>query len=273
MSLISPSRCSPLRWMMANACRRCGGACLESFLFEQEVRIAQDGRHRRADFVAHVGQELALGAGCRFGKLVELLQLLVGRLQGHGVPMEFLLGLFRAVMFSWTTTARAAPSPENRVTRPMNQRFSVGAWHAYSNSNWSRPPRITARIPAAKAAASSASRPADRIADGKIVHAFTEAVGPPGVGPRKVAPRAIDRDNRPFVVQDGQVCGKRIRSPRARNSPTPTAHLGNSQRDPVVVVNQYLHLIHLPRTDESITVGFSNVQLLMRRSQAVTSQL
>ena len=46
----------------------------------QEVGVAQDGRHGRADLVAHVGQELALGAGRRFGGRIEFL---------HGLPLAF----------------------------------------------------------------------------------------------------------------------------------------------------------------------------------------
>jgi hypothetical protein len=36
---------------------------------QREVRHADDGVHRRADFVAHVGQEVALGAGRLLGQL------------------------------------------------------------------------------------------------------------------------------------------------------------------------------------------------------------
>ena len=46
-----------------------------------QFRHADDGVHRRADFVAHVGQEKALGAAGRFGGLLGLRQLPVGPVQ------------------------------------------------------------------------------------------------------------------------------------------------------------------------------------------------
>jgi hypothetical protein len=63
---------------------------------------------------------------------------------------------FRTVMFSWDTTARRVPAPENRVTLPMNQRRSVGEWQGYSISKLSCRPESTALIPSAKEAATSA---------------------------------------------------------------------------------------------------------------------
>ena len=41
---------------------------------ERQVRHADDAVHRRADFVAHVGQEFALGAAARFGRFLGLEQ-------------------------------------------------------------------------------------------------------------------------------------------------------------------------------------------------------
>ena len=52
----------------------------------QQVAEAENGRHRRADFVAHIGQELALGAaGCLGGELGPLQSFLTAEFrQGHG---------------------------------------------------------------------------------------------------------------------------------------------------------------------------------------------
>ena len=60
MSLIRSSRCLPLEWMVFR--------CLHHLRLilvvapAQHVGEAEDGVHRRADLVAHVGQEVALGA-------------------------------------------------------------------------------------------------------------------------------------------------------------------------------------------------------------------
>ncbi len=58
MSLISPRRCSPLRLITAT----CSRVAASDVLVQHQVGVAEDGRHRSADLVAHVGQELALGA-------------------------------------------------------------------------------------------------------------------------------------------------------------------------------------------------------------------
>ena len=57
MSLIRLSRCSPLRRMTCTL----EPLAADSSRIEQQVRKTQDRGHRRADFVAHVRQELALG--------------------------------------------------------------------------------------------------------------------------------------------------------------------------------------------------------------------
>ena len=47
----------------------------------QQVRQADDGVHRRADLVAHVGEEYALGAVRRLGAVTRIHQLFVGAVQ------------------------------------------------------------------------------------------------------------------------------------------------------------------------------------------------
>ena len=58
-------RWSPLRRMMSRASRVLGIVELSG----EDVGVAEDGRHGRADLVAHVGQEFALGAVGRVGGL------------------------------------------------------------------------------------------------------------------------------------------------------------------------------------------------------------
>ena len=41
-----------------------------SSVFKRQMRHADDGVHRRADFMAHVGQEIALGLGRRFRRFL-----------------------------------------------------------------------------------------------------------------------------------------------------------------------------------------------------------
>jgi hypothetical protein len=54
---------------------------------QQQFRHAEDAIHRRADFVAHVRHELALGLAGRFGKVSRRLEfdlvLVVARHVGH----------------------------------------------------------------------------------------------------------------------------------------------------------------------------------------------
>ena len=44
-------------------------------LLQEQVGVAENGGHGGADFVAHVGQEVALGPACRFGRLLGHLKL------------------------------------------------------------------------------------------------------------------------------------------------------------------------------------------------------
>ncbi len=59
-SLITSSRCWPLRRI---DCRSFRQAALGAGRVEHQVGVPEDGRHRGADLVAHVGQEVALGDG------------------------------------------------------------------------------------------------------------------------------------------------------------------------------------------------------------------
>ena len=58
------SRCSPLRWIVAAASMVSGSVGP----LQQQIGESHDGGHGRADFVAHVGQEFALGRGGRLGR-------------------------------------------------------------------------------------------------------------------------------------------------------------------------------------------------------------
>ena len=55
---------------------------------ERQLGHAEDAVHRRADLVAHVGQELALGPAGRLGRFLGLLQLLLGPLALGDVPED-----------------------------------------------------------------------------------------------------------------------------------------------------------------------------------------
>ena len=54
---------------------------LQHDLFDKQVGIAEDGGHGGADFVAHVGQELALGAVGGVGGVLGLAQIVF-----HALP-------------------------------------------------------------------------------------------------------------------------------------------------------------------------------------------
>ena len=91
MSLMMPSRWLPLRgWCATNSSRSLPSrsSCSE------QVGVAEDGGHGRADFVAHVGQEFALGAVGRFGGLLGHLEF-GGAL--HDAVFQFVAGLPQGV--------------------------------------------------------------------------------------------------------------------------------------------------------------------------------
>ena len=58
---------------------------------EHQIGHAQNGVHRRADFVAHVRQEFALGAIGRFGQFLGDFQLLLGLPQFDGDLLRFVV--------------------------------------------------------------------------------------------------------------------------------------------------------------------------------------
>ena len=65
MSLISVSRCSPLCWIMFTPSRL---PFAQGLVALQDLGVAENAVERRAQFMAHVGQERALGRVGRFGR-------------------------------------------------------------------------------------------------------------------------------------------------------------------------------------------------------------
>ena len=59
MSLISPSRCLPAALIFCRSSANCSAAEVRGLLLEH-LAVADDGVERRAQLVAHVGQELGL---------------------------------------------------------------------------------------------------------------------------------------------------------------------------------------------------------------------
>ena len=64
----------------------------------QDVGVAQDGRHGRADLVAHVGQELALGAGRRLRRLHRVPPWPASGFPGRRCTGLLQFGFFRSVI-------------------------------------------------------------------------------------------------------------------------------------------------------------------------------
>ena len=54
-------------------------------IFQQHLAVADDGVHRRAQLVAHVGQEDALGSRCSLGRFFGFEYLVLGLLPGRDV--------------------------------------------------------------------------------------------------------------------------------------------------------------------------------------------
>ena len=71
-SLIRSSSCDP-HLAIASSASRCGG--VQAAVALQQLRVAEHAVQRRAQLVAHVGQELALGARRRLGRLLGAAQL------------------------------------------------------------------------------------------------------------------------------------------------------------------------------------------------------
>ena len=82
MSLMMASRCSPLRRIVRQQLCRSSGVWLGSSSISA---IAHDRGHGRADFVAGVGQERALGEVGQLGGFLGLVQLFLGELAGGDV--------------------------------------------------------------------------------------------------------------------------------------------------------------------------------------------
>ena len=73
-SLIRSSRCAP-HFEIASSASRCVG--VQRAIALQQLRVAEHAVERRAQLVAHVGQELALRARRGLGRLLGPAQLVV----------------------------------------------------------------------------------------------------------------------------------------------------------------------------------------------------
>jgi hypothetical protein len=119
-SLISPSRCCDA-WSALPSWSRSTGSVAR----QRQAGHAHDGAHRRAQFVAHVGQEAALGAVGGFGRFL-------GDRQRGGAFLDQVLQVVRwrassasaclRVVMSCTmpTTRVAAPPASRSQTRPRS---------------------------------------------------------------------------------------------------------------------------------------------------------
>ncbi len=86
-----PSRWLPLCWMVRRNSLALGAV---DVLLQEQVGIAENGGHGGADFVAHVGQEVAFGPACGFGRLLGHLKL--GGAFGDAI-LQFIAGLLQRV--------------------------------------------------------------------------------------------------------------------------------------------------------------------------------
>ena len=84
-SLIRSSRCAP-HFEIASSASRC--VARQRAIALQQLRIADHAVERRAQLVAHVGQELALGARRRFGGVLRPAQLVVALAPIRDVAQE-----------------------------------------------------------------------------------------------------------------------------------------------------------------------------------------
>jgi hypothetical protein len=111
MSLMIASRCSPLR-RMVDELQPTHRRRRHVALAVQQVGVAQDRRHGRADLVAHVGQEIGLGPHGLLGLAAHALQLAV---QLGQPPLRVSLGPQRA--------------PRHGRTHSHEQRGNVQPFH------------------------------------------------------------------------------------------------------------------------------------------------
>ena len=87
MSLISPSRCLPAPWIFSRSAIA-GLVAAVGRVFDQDFAVADDGVERRAQLVAHVGEERRLGARRRLGLGPARLGLLLGGADLAGILAE-----------------------------------------------------------------------------------------------------------------------------------------------------------------------------------------
>ena len=73
MSLINSSRCWPLLWIVSRYSWRSDSFCFVAAT--KHFGEAKNRVHRRADFVAHAGEEFALGPIGRFGGVLGIAEL------------------------------------------------------------------------------------------------------------------------------------------------------------------------------------------------------
>ena len=84
MPLISSSRCLPADWMRCRSATDVRLAVVLGLLLQQ-LAVEDDRVQRRAQLVAHAGEEVALGARRRFGLPLRDAQLVDERRQLLGV--------------------------------------------------------------------------------------------------------------------------------------------------------------------------------------------
>ena len=90
---MSSSRCLPADWIRCRSAIDAGLAVVFR-LFLEQLAVENDGVQRRAQLVAHAGEELALGAGRRFGLPLRDAQLIDQRRQLLRVlPLRLVRGL------------------------------------------------------------------------------------------------------------------------------------------------------------------------------------
>ena len=107
-------RYSPFRWMIVTA------SPLVEIAFRQNLREAEDGRHRSANFVAHVGQELALGpvgGFCGFVGIRKGQVRLDGLLEGAEQVVDVLSPLVLLGVDEAQTSKDVAVGPQERIAQ------------------------------------------------------------------------------------------------------------------------------------------------------------
>jgi hypothetical protein len=127
---MSERSCSPFSWMVSTN-SFCSGVELARDPLGEHLAVADDRRERRAELVAHRGEEVRLEA-------VELLQAVVGLLELLVLLLELAVALLHAREVHRAREERLVPAEEDEIERRLEVRAMRVIVSAFARGIFSR---------------------------------------------------------------------------------------------------------------------------------------